>query len=70
MSPRPPPPPFTEQTARQKVLAAEDAWTTRDPERVAGAHTEDSVWRNRNEFRTGRAEERGQSILLRQPAYS
>jgi len=37
VSPRPPFPPFTEQTARQKVQAAEDAWNTRDPERVAGA---------------------------------
>jgi len=56
MSPRPPLPPFTEETARQKVQAAEDAWNTRDPERVAGAYTEDSVWRNRHEFLTGRAE--------------
>ena len=52
---RPPLPPFTE-TARQKVQAAEDAWNTCDPERVAGAYTEDSVWRNRSEFVTGRAE--------------
>src|SRR5580698_8541199 len=56
MAPRPPLPPFTEQTARQKVQAAEDAWNTRDPDRVAGAYSEDSVWRNRNEFITGRAE--------------
>ena len=56
MSPRPPLPPFTEQTARQKVQAAEDAWNTRDPERVAGAYSEDSVWRNRHEFLTGRAQ--------------
>jgi nuclear transport factor 2 (NTF2) superfamily protein len=56
MSPRPPLPPFTEETARQKVQAAEDAWNTRDPERVAGAYSEDSVWRNRDEFLTGRAE--------------
>ena len=56
MNPRPPFPPFTEQTARQKVQAAEDAWNTRDPERVALAYTEDSVWRNRDEFITGRAE--------------
>ncbi len=56
MAPRPPLPPFSEQTARQKVQAAEDAWNTRDPERVAGAYTEDSVWRNRHEFVTGRAE--------------
>jgi len=53
---RPPVPPFTEETARQKVQAAEDAWNTRDPERVAGAYTEDSKWRNRDEFLDGRAE--------------
>jgi uncharacterized protein len=53
---RPPTPPFSEQTARQKVQAAEDAWNTRDPERVAAAYTEDSQWRNRHEFLTGRAE--------------
>jgi nuclear transport factor 2 (NTF2) superfamily protein len=51
---RPPVPPFTEETARQKVQAAEDAWNTRDPERVAAAYTEDSQWRNRDEFLTGR----------------
>ncbi|WP_026403019.1 nuclear transport factor 2 family protein [Actinomadura rifamycini] len=51
---RPPLPPFTEETARAKVRAAEDAWNTRDPERVALAYTEDSVWRNRDEFFTGR----------------
>ncbi|QFZ19524.1 nuclear transport factor 2 family protein [Saccharothrix syringae] len=56
MSPRPPFPPFDERTAAQKVQAAEDAWNTRDPERVAAAYTEDSVWRNRDEFITGRAE--------------
>lgn len=53
---RPPFPPFDEQTAAQKVQAAEDAWNTRDPERVALAYTEDSVWRNRGEFVRGRAE--------------
>ena len=47
-------PPFTEETARAKVKAAEDAWNTRDPERVALAYTVDSVWRNRDEFFTGR----------------
>ena len=52
---RPPVPPFTDETARQKVQAAEDAWNTRDPERVAGAYTEDSQWRNRDEFFSGRA---------------
>ena len=56
MSSRPPFPPFTEETARQKVQAAEDAWNTRDPEHVAGAYTEDSMWRNRDEFVTGRDE--------------
>jgi uncharacterized protein (TIGR02246 family) len=53
---RPPLPPFTEATAIQKVRLAEDAWNTRDPERVAGAYTEDSRWRNRAEFFQGRAE--------------
>ncbi|MBN1239932.1 MAG: nuclear transport factor 2 family protein [Gammaproteobacteria bacterium] len=53
---RSPVPPFTEETARQKVKAAEDAWNTKDPERVARAYTEDSVWRNRDEFIRGRAE--------------
>ncbi|GAB3965105.1 nuclear transport factor 2 family protein [Actinoallomurus acanthiterrae] len=53
---RPPVPPFTEETARQKVQAAEDAWNTRDPERVAAAYTPDSVWRNRSEFVTGHDE--------------
>jgi nuclear transport factor 2 (NTF2) superfamily protein len=47
-------PPFTEETARAKVQAAEDAWNTRDPERVALAYTEDSQWRNRAEFFSGR----------------
>src|SRR5215470_1611409 len=56
MSPRPPLPPFTQETARQKVQAAEDAWNSRDSERVALAYTEDSVWRNRAEFLTGRNE--------------
>lgn len=55
MEQRPPLPPFTLETARQKVQAAEDAWNTRDPDRVALAYTEDSVWRNRAEFFTGRA---------------
>ena len=52
---RPPLPPFTEATARQKVQAAEDAWNTRDPERVSLAYTIDSEWRNRTEFPRGRA---------------
>ena len=51
---RPPLPPFTRETAVQKVRAAEDAWNTRDPERVSLAYTEDSVWRNRSEFFQGR----------------
>jgi nuclear transport factor 2 (NTF2) superfamily protein len=53
---RAPVPPFNEETARQKVQAAEDAWNTRDPEKVAGAYTVDSQWRNRSEFVTGRDE--------------
>jgi uncharacterized protein len=53
---RPPFPPFTLEEAIQKVQAAEDAWNTRDPERVALAYTEDSVWRNRGTFLAGRAE--------------
>ncbi|WP_158841473.1 nuclear transport factor 2 family protein [Saccharothrix deserti] len=53
---RPPLPPFDEATARQKVQAAEDAWNTRDPLRVAAAYTPDSVWRNRSEFVVGRDE--------------
>ena len=52
---RPPLPPFTAETAPLKVQAAEDAWNTRDPERVALAYTTDTVWRNRHEFITGRA---------------
>jgi nuclear transport factor 2 (NTF2) superfamily protein len=51
---RPPFPPFTRETAAQKVRAAEDAWNTRDPERVSKAYTVDSSWRNRAEFLTGR----------------
>ncbi|RSD23606.1 nuclear transport factor 2 family protein [Amycolatopsis eburnea] len=56
MTSRPPFPPFDEDTARQKVQAAEDAWNTRDPERVSLAYTEDSVWRNRDRHVVGRAE--------------
>ncbi len=51
---RPPLPPFTAETAAQKVRLAEDAWNSRDPERVALAYTADSVWRNRVEFLHGR----------------
>ena len=54
MSSRPPLPPFTGETARQKVQAAEDAWNSCDPERVALAYSEDSQWRNRDEFFEGR----------------
>src|SRR5215213_6911286 len=49
-------PPFTAETAAAKVQAAEDAWNTRDPDRVALAYTEDSEWRNRDEFLHGRDE--------------
>jgi uncharacterized protein len=56
MDVRPPVPPFTEETARQKVQAAEDAWNSRDPERVALAYSADSSWRNRTEFLNGRDE--------------
>lgn len=51
---RPPFPPFTEETARQKVRMAEDAWNSRDPVRVSLAYTPDSTWRNRSEFFVGR----------------
>src|ERR1700730_12079086 len=54
MSTRPPLPPFTLETAIQKVRAAEDGWNGRNPEKVALAYTEDSVWRNRAEFVQGR----------------
>jgi nuclear transport factor 2 (NTF2) superfamily protein len=53
---RPPLPPFTAATAAEKVQAAEDAWNTRDPEKVAQAYTHDSVWRNRDLFITSRDE--------------
>jgi nuclear transport factor 2 (NTF2) superfamily protein len=53
---RPPLPPFTAETAAQKVRLAEDAWNSRDPERVAAAYTPDSRWRNRAEFIRGRTE--------------
>ena len=53
---RPPLPPFTEQTATQKVRAAEDGWNSRNPAKVALAYTQDSVWRNRSEFLRGREE--------------
>jgi nuclear transport factor 2 (NTF2) superfamily protein len=53
---RPPFPPFTAETALQKVQAAEDAWNTGEPERVASAYSPDSVWRNRDLFVRGRAQ--------------
>ena len=53
---RPPLPPFTDETARLKVRTAENAWNTRNPDIVTPAYTDDSVWRNRNEFATGHAE--------------
>ena len=55
MNLRPPLPPFTERTARQKVQLAEEGWNSRNPERVALAYTEDSEWRNRAEFFNGRS---------------
>lgn len=54
--PRPPTPPFTDETATLKVRRAEDAWNGRDPEAVALAYTPDSLWRNRSRFLRGRAE--------------
>ena len=53
---RPPLPPFDAESARVKVRVAEDAWNTQDPERVALAYTRDSIWRNRDEFLSGRLE--------------
>ena len=56
MSQRPPLPPFTEESAKQKIQAAEDGWNSKDPERVAQAYTADTEWRNRSEFLQGRDE--------------
>jgi uncharacterized protein len=76
---RPPVPPFDEASARQKVQAAEDAWNTRDPERVAAAYTPDTRWRNRDEFLEGREEvvaflrrkwEREQGYVLRKSLWA
>ena len=53
---RPPVPPFTRESAVQKVRGAEDAWNSRDPDRVVKVYTEDTLWRNRAEFPRGRAE--------------
>jgi hypothetical protein len=58
MEPKPPLPPFTPETAAKKVRMAEDAWNTRDPDRVVLVYTEDTRWRNRSEFPTGREEVR------------
>ncbi len=58
MAPRPPVPPFTVETATQKVRLAEDAWNTRDPDRVVQVYTEDTRWRNRAEFPIGREQVR------------
>ena len=55
---RPPLPPFTEESATKKVRGAEDAWNTRDPDRVVQVYTEDTRWRNRAEFPVGREEVR------------
>lgn len=55
MKKKPPFPPFSEETAWQKVRMAEDAWNNRDPEKVSVAYTVDSAWRNRSEFLNGRA---------------
>ena len=56
METKPPLPPFTPETAAQKVRMAEDAWNSRDPDRVVQVYTEDTLWRNRAEFRKGRTE--------------
>ncbi len=58
MDNRPPLPPFTAETAAQKVRLAEDAWNTRDPDRVVLVYTEDTRWRNRSEFPIGREQVR------------
>ena len=56
MEQKPPFPPFTEETAKQKIQGAEDAWNSKDPEKVSRAYTIDSEWRNRTEFIKGRNE--------------
>ena len=58
MTPKPPLPPFTPDTAAQKVRLAEDAWNSRDPDRVALVYTEDTRWRNRTDFPVGREQVR------------
>jgi len=56
MEAKPPLPPFTEESAKQKIRMAEDAWNSRDPVRVSLVYTEYTVWRNRSEFPVGRAQ--------------
>ena len=56
MEVKPPLPPFDEASARQKIQMAEDAWNSKDPEKVSKAYTIDSEWRNRDEFLNGRSE--------------
>lgn len=63
METKPPLPPFTAESAAQKVRMAEDAWNTRDPQRVALVYTEDTRWRNRTEFPVGREQVR--QLLVR-----
>ena len=63
METRPPLPPFTADTAKQKVRAAEDAWNARDPDRVVKVYTDDTLWRNRAEFPRGR--EQVHAFLMR-----
>ena len=63
MDAKPPLPPFTQETAVQKVRMAEDAWNSRDPERVSLVYTEDTRWRNRTEFPVGREQVR--QLLVR-----
>lgn len=63
MPPRPPLPPFTRETAIQKVRLAEDAWNGRDPSRIVLAYSPDTRWRNRSEFPVGRAQ--AQALLER-----
>jgi nuclear transport factor 2 (NTF2) superfamily protein len=63
METRPPLPPFSRETAIQKIRLAEDGWNTRDPARVALAYSEDTRWRNRSEFATGRSA--AQALLQR-----
>ncbi len=56
MEQKKPLPPFTEETAKQKIQMAEDAWNSQNPEKVSMAYSEDSEWRNRSQFLNGRAE--------------